>query len=515
MKFKRIEQLTGEIDDLKSALRQSDLLELSGDQTSVRRRHSIDFSKDIDKCTIYVEHLPDETDHDWLNELFSQFGPVAHCSLPRFKDSKKQKGFAFVEFDDDRSALNACEFFSYLTMKKETVSVDESHDLFDKLLDNLTVNETVCIGGLASSLNDRKRPNDDANSENAKRIKSVDFSDQAEPDFKSLLQRFNAKYKEKIYQLIKLRVISKARWSAYKKEYLNLKRTFNNQTKKAQSTNTRTESEDDKMDTNQSDPNNGKSICKAKKAKTDTKFNMEPGLIIKLDYVKSKVPEEESLIKKELRKIDGDDKTIAYIDIKSDLCQCFIRFKDRQSATNYSLKDELTELGKVCILEGIEEESYWSTIMQSLLDRKKKKEKRSKDQNGDQHQNKKSESFTSYKKGLIIKLQMDIELSNGPTEQELKKKIKSCVNGSYIAYIDQDSPIHNLFLTSELIRKTIFIRCNSADCAAKVLESEQFKALGESSVLKDQDEFDYWQHVKECSQRKHPKKKCKKPNKST
>jgi RNA recognition motif-containing protein len=47
---------------------------------------------------IYVENFPDTIDHEQLARIFKRAGKVRHISVPKYKESKKPKGFAFIEF---------------------------------------------------------------------------------------------------------------------------------------------------------------------------------------------------------------------------------------------------------------------------------------------------------------------------------------------------------------------------------------------------------------------------------
>lgn len=83
--------------------------QVNKDQTKIRRTTPIGKPKDYDACTLYVEKLPSYADHKWIKDVFEHFGVVDHINIPRFKISKKVKGFAFVEFSSPESVIKACE----------------------------------------------------------------------------------------------------------------------------------------------------------------------------------------------------------------------------------------------------------------------------------------------------------------------------------------------------------------------------------------------------------------------
>ena len=43
--------------------------------------------------------MPENTTIEKLSKVFTNCGQIIHISLPKFVDSKKTKGFAFIEFE--------------------------------------------------------------------------------------------------------------------------------------------------------------------------------------------------------------------------------------------------------------------------------------------------------------------------------------------------------------------------------------------------------------------------------
>ncbi|RLN73288.1 hypothetical protein BBJ28_00011759 [Nothophytophthora sp. Chile5] len=58
-----------------------------------------------DLRTVYIDSVGKEDDHDSLRRTFSKFGKVNLVSLPRFQQSKRFKGFGFVEFAEQSAAV--------------------------------------------------------------------------------------------------------------------------------------------------------------------------------------------------------------------------------------------------------------------------------------------------------------------------------------------------------------------------------------------------------------------------
>jgi RNA recognition motif-containing protein len=111
LRFNKIRALTTDAQDIADALRNSELLSLTEDGTKVLRTAPIKEKDNIDDCTIYVEQLPPDAQHDWLREVFSAYGKVAYVSVPKYRATGKIKGFAFVEFDTPEEANKTIEEF--------------------------------------------------------------------------------------------------------------------------------------------------------------------------------------------------------------------------------------------------------------------------------------------------------------------------------------------------------------------------------------------------------------------
>lgn len=98
---------------IKKALSRSTILELSEDETKVRRKENapIKTQEEIDECTLYIEQIPINSTHESISAVFSRFGKVNYVSLPRYKKSRQIKQFGFVEFDDKENIMKAINCF--------------------------------------------------------------------------------------------------------------------------------------------------------------------------------------------------------------------------------------------------------------------------------------------------------------------------------------------------------------------------------------------------------------------
>lgn len=95
----------------------SELLELSEDKNKICRKIPPKAKPNVDDCTIYVEHIKSDTNHEWLKSAFSEFGNVVYVSIPKYKHNHMNKGFAFIEFESENGAKNALDYFESIDCK--------------------------------------------------------------------------------------------------------------------------------------------------------------------------------------------------------------------------------------------------------------------------------------------------------------------------------------------------------------------------------------------------------------
>ncbi|XP_072112072.1 la-related protein 7 isoform X1 [Mobula birostris] len=108
--FNKMKKLTTDVKLIARALRNSDVIELNVEGTKIRRRMALGVQpQDIDDRTVYVELLPKNVTHSWIERVFSKCGKVVYISIPRYKTSGDPKGFAFVEFETLPGAQKAIE----------------------------------------------------------------------------------------------------------------------------------------------------------------------------------------------------------------------------------------------------------------------------------------------------------------------------------------------------------------------------------------------------------------------
>ncbi|XP_069045631.1 la-related protein 7 [Lepisosteus oculatus] len=111
--FNRMKKLTTDVKLIARALKNSPVVEVNLEGTQIRRQHPLgEDPKNVDQRTVYVELLPRNVTHSWIERVFSKCGNVVYISVPRFKSTGDPKGFAFVEFETEEQAQKAIEMLN-------------------------------------------------------------------------------------------------------------------------------------------------------------------------------------------------------------------------------------------------------------------------------------------------------------------------------------------------------------------------------------------------------------------
>ncbi|XP_068164113.1 la-related protein 7 [Antennarius striatus] len=111
--FNRMKKLTTDTKLIARALVNSSVVEVDLEGNKVRRQLPIgDVPINITSRTVYVELLPKDVTHSWIERVFTKCGNVVYVSIPRYKSSGDSKGFAFVEFEKEEEAQKAIEMLN-------------------------------------------------------------------------------------------------------------------------------------------------------------------------------------------------------------------------------------------------------------------------------------------------------------------------------------------------------------------------------------------------------------------
>ena len=331
------------ITELQKALQfvKSDSIILSECNTLVSRKHPFTSvsASNVDKCTLYVENLPLDADHDYVRNNFSSYGTVLYVSLPKFK-SGKSKGFAFVEFD--------------------------SPDIVDKIVSNMTEVSVNTAGDLASikTFNEEKEIGE--KNLNSKKRKIVDFEgDQTIPKrVKVESSLSDVELRSDRTDIVKkesneLLVLSKIKWKKLRNQYLN--EQWKNYSALKQN-----------LKRNRSNMPEDRDTQKAVESKDVLKSNskLPSGLIIKLN-IPGGVDNVQTLKHKIKNMLNGE--SVAYVDAKIGLEEAFIRCADLDQAKRFN--KESSNEWKSCIITGEEETKYFQKIERDKSDKRSGKVK--------------------------------------------------------------------------------------------------------------------------------------------
>ncbi|XP_045140246.1 la-related protein 7 [Echinops telfairi] len=108
--FNKMKKLTTDGKLIARALKSSAVVELDLEGTRIRRKNPLgERPKDEDERTVYVELLPKNVNHSWIERVFGKCGNVVYISIPHYKSTGDPKGFAFVEFETKEQAAKAIE----------------------------------------------------------------------------------------------------------------------------------------------------------------------------------------------------------------------------------------------------------------------------------------------------------------------------------------------------------------------------------------------------------------------
>ncbi|XP_061730063.1 la-related protein 7 isoform X2 [Cydia pomonella] len=119
LKFNKIRAMTQDVIDIAKAMKFSTILELSEDRQKIRRKTPVE-PYDAESRTVYVESIPVTANREWLEKVFSDYGHIAYISLPKFKNSQRIKGYAFIEFDRAEDAHNCIVAFTKMGCRLPT-----------------------------------------------------------------------------------------------------------------------------------------------------------------------------------------------------------------------------------------------------------------------------------------------------------------------------------------------------------------------------------------------------------
>ncbi|XP_034944207.1 la-related protein 7 [Chelonus insularis] len=413
LQFNKIRALTNETSRIAKALESSEFLALSDDRSKVRRITPINIREDCDVCTIYVQGLPPDADHDWLISIFSQFGPVAYVSIPRYKTNKKIKGFAFIEFESSEDADKCLEAFqdkgcvlpSYTAPESLLSITTFSEDDPPSGLDNMNLGsepiaQDVKISKrpppveseseLEQDVSKVKKPringsdnrnvdqdkgtaeNNDTSDKTGDEVETEDNDKVDEKDEQKKKKKRKRKNRARNEQPditeYRLRIMAKKEWKKIRNKYLQLQRNKMKQLKQhLKKTRWNQWNSYDRRENKMEVDDNIKKEEQNPQISKPPKFTFAEGLITKIEL--DEPCSSAKSFKNELRNEPG----VQYIDVRDGYTCAYVRCDTAEASENFVKKyaDDKT----VNILQGEEEKAYWDKMMKDREEKLTKKDR--------------------------------------------------------------------------------------------------------------------------------------------
>lgn len=388
LQFNKIRALTEDTSRIAKALKSSSLLEVSEDAQKIRRITPINPRSDCEACSVYVQGLPPDTDHDWLINIFSRYGTIAYVSVPKYKSNKKIKGFAFVEFDTVEGAQECLKAF------EDKNCILPSHTTPNELLSITTFSEddppsgidnaTLGSKPIAQDVQSSKRKGDEHDSpckskkvkkENDDVVQNGEDMDDDDDDDGEKKKKRKRKRRARIEQPevldFGLRIMAKKDWKKLRNKYLELQREKMKQLKlhlrKTRWNQYSSYDRKEKVEVEESPAEENSTAATAK-------FTFAEGLIVKMEL--DEPCTNPKSFKHELR----NEPSIKYIDVRESANVAFVRCEDAAGAKNFV--EKYAEDKTLSILSGEEEKNYWNKMArdrQEKLGRKNRPKQRGRD----------------------------------------------------------------------------------------------------------------------------------------
>lgn len=416
-KFNKIRAMTDDTNLLKKAVEKSTLLELSEDGLMVKRKEEVVKKANETECTIYVENIPAHVDHDWVRQIFSQYGVIDYISLPRYKHSCRPKGFAFVEFQTPEMADLALESFGAEKCRipsdidpaqlqsiknfdqnseqvnkeektvpdkssdgNETAPGDEMEEVNNDMDDNTSVKRKRTDSGgecdTETNVSKKIKPGEGNLSDGSKESGAISAGEEQganEKKSKKKKRKRSKKVKGDEIESIYLKVMSKREWKTLRNKYLNMQReNMRNLKQKVREirdqrqsiySNCRYKNPDMSLGTDFSghyqkhnhDDAADDTVDGQEKKNKSTKPNFIPNAIIKISF--EEPPQDPKKLRETIRKGGGEG--VAYVDASVMERNVFVRFLSEEAAAAYKKSGCWSRME---ILSGAEEEEYWNNI---------------------------------------------------------------------------------------------------------------------------------------------------------
>jgi RNA recognition motif-containing protein len=133
----------------------NDSIQLNGVDLGVEKARWKEKVEVNDAATVFVRNLNFETTEDTLREFFGDIGEVTWVRIPKFHDTGKARGVAYISFAEE-SLVNVAISKSGQIIDGRTITVEKSdREQKSKPLSSKYGN-TIFVGGLARTLDEEK-----------------------------------------------------------------------------------------------------------------------------------------------------------------------------------------------------------------------------------------------------------------------------------------------------------------------------------------------------------------------
>ncbi|XP_063988247.1 la-related protein 7 [Diachasmimorpha longicaudata] len=394
LQFNKIRALTQDTARISKALKTSTLLELSEDGEKVRRVTPVTPRVDCEACSVYVQGLPPDANHDWLISIFSRYGPIAYVSVPKYKTNKKIKGFAFVEFETVEGAQECLKAFEDKdctlpphTSPQELLSITTfSEDDPPSGMDTATLGSKPIPQDVQTSKRKLEAPEQDSPSK-TKRLKSDDKKNDVEENGKGdevedvendeenetdgmKKKKRKRKRRTRTEQPdvvdFGLRIMAKKDWKKLRNKYLELQREKMKQLKqhlrKTRWIHPSSYDRKDRMETEEAAAEEN-----VRSVSSNPKFTFSEGLIVKIDL------DEPCNNPKGFKLGFRNEPSVKYIDVRESSNVAYIRCSDQEGAKNFV--EKYAEEKALSVLSGEEEKKYWEKMASDREEKLGKKDR--------------------------------------------------------------------------------------------------------------------------------------------
>lgn len=77
-----------------------------------------------EKRTVFLRNLSYDTTEEMIEEAFSKFGPIKYVKICQDRELERPRGTAFVQFENNQSAMDACAESNILDLDFRTIQID-------------------------------------------------------------------------------------------------------------------------------------------------------------------------------------------------------------------------------------------------------------------------------------------------------------------------------------------------------------------------------------------------------